>query len=156
MPDYDAATPTKHCPKCNTDKPIDNFNRNSARHDGRDNYCNPCRREYDVQWSETPVNREKRREWCRTWRYLNPDLASAASIGWQQRNPEKSQAHQKVFRAITSGRLDRPDHCACGIECKPEGHHDDYSKPLEVVWLCRACHKRTERKKREGREERHG
>jgi hypothetical protein len=36
----------------------------------------------------------------------------------------------------------RPQHCsACGVECKPQGHHPDYSKPLEVVWLCRPCHR---------------
>lgn len=29
----------------------------------------------------------------------------------------------------------------CG-EMKAEMHHEDYSKPREVVWLCRLCHVR--------------
>lgn len=35
----------------------------------------------------------------------------------------------------------RPGVCtACGAACKPEAHHADYRLPLDVEWLCRACH----------------
>jgi len=33
----------------------------------------------------------------------------------------------------------------CGA-MKSEAHHEDYSKPLEVTWLCRTCHKAEHRK----------
>ena len=50
-------------------------------------------------------------------------------------------AHSAVARAITKGTLIRPDHCTrCLIPCSPQGHHDDHSKPLEVMWLCPVCH----------------
>ena len=46
-----------------------------------------------------------------------------------------------VNMRIRRGRLARPDHCSqCGKPCKPDGHHDDYLKPAEVLWLCRSCH----------------
>lgn len=43
---------------------------------------------------------------------------------------------------IKKGTIVRPDNCqACGDEGIPHGHHDDYSKPLDVEWLCVPCHK---------------
>jgi hypothetical protein len=42
--------------------------------------------------------------------------------------------------AVRSGRLVRKPCEVCG-EPKSEGHHEDYHKPLEVVWLCRRHHK---------------
>jgi hypothetical protein len=55
---------------------------------------------------------------------------------------EKSSAHGAVARAIAKGKLVRPDRCdECGMESKRIiGHHEDYSKPLDVEWLCPKCH----------------
>lgn len=66
-------------------------------------------------------------------------------------NPSKTQqarrAHQEVMKAVARGRLIRPDDCeACGYVGRAtrdiHAHHDDYSKPLDVRWLCSSCHKR--------------
>lgn len=44
---------------------------------------------------------------------------------------------------IRSGDIKRPGKCsACGAECQPEAHHNDYSRPLDVEWLCRKCHQK--------------
>lgn len=60
---------------------------------------------------------------------------------WAKRNRHKRNAHLKVQRAIMKGILIRPFSCEC---CKKDGkieaHHDDYNKPLEVMWLCVDCH----------------
>lgn len=66
---------------------------------------------------------------------------AATSLAWQRRHPEKNRAHSIVYWATRDGRLTRPEACErCGKVCKPEASHDDYSKPLEVEWLCRICH----------------
>lgn len=53
----------------------------------------------------------------------------------------KTGAVGQVSRALKSGKLVRPDHCAlCKTPCLPNGHHDDYSKPLDVIWCCDSCH----------------
>jgi hypothetical protein len=39
------------------------------------------------------------------------------------------------------GKISKPPHCSlCGRQGKIEGHHEDYRKPMEVVWVCRKCH----------------
>lgn len=55
------------------------------------------------------------------------------------------EAHAAVARALKEGRLQRPEVCeGCGKPPrelqKLHGHHEDYSKPLEVVRLCAGCH----------------
>ncbi|HWZ86535.1 MAG TPA: hypothetical protein VN032_10060 [Thermoanaerobaculia bacterium] len=55
---------------------------------------------------------------------------------------QKILARARVYSAVASGRLTRPEACsACGRVGAVQGHHDDYSKPLEVTWLCVACHR---------------
>lgn len=65
-------------------------------------------------------------------------------INWIKRNKEKHAAHSTVYRAIKRGELKRLP-CFCG-NIKVHAHHEDYSKPLEVEFLCSKHHK--ERHKR--------
>lgn len=64
--------------------------------------------------------------------------------------PAQQRAHQKVKYAVEKGRLIVPEVCS---ECDQhagyakdgrrllQAHHDDYSKPLDVRWLCIPCHR---------------
>lgn len=51
----------------------------------------------------------------------------------------KSQARYAVRNAINTGKLTRLPCRTCG-EIKSQAHHEDYSKPLEVAWLCAKHH----------------
>ena len=61
---------------------------------------------------------------------------------WRQRNPIARTAHIRVGTARRQGKL-MP--CPCEWpgcrETRVDAHHDDYSQPLEVTWLCRKHHK---------------
>lgn len=60
---------------------------------------------------------------------------------FRAKSPEKHAAQKLVAAAIVSGALVRPSTCsACGADCQPQGHHDNYAEPLSVRWLCRSCH----------------
>ena len=65
----------------------------------------------------------------------------------KERDLHKVKARYLIEQAVKIGFIVRPEECfECGIKCKPDGHHEDYSKPLEVIWLCRPCHKERHRK----------
>lgn len=51
----------------------------------------------------------------------------------------KRRARTAVSNAIRDGRLTRRPCYGCGCEAA-QAHHDDYSKPLDVRWLCTTCH----------------
>jgi ribosomal protein S27AE len=53
--------------------------------------------------------------------------------------PDKSKARYSVSNAIRAGRLKKLPCEKCGCE-KVQAHHHDYSKPLDVTWLCVKCH----------------
>ena len=59
---------------------------------------------------------------------------------YAKRYPERRRAQWKVREAIKKGKLVKESCIICGNE-KVHGHHQDYSKPLEVIWLCAKHHK---------------
>lgn len=56
------------------------------------------------------------------------------------RDQLKQKARGICAAAIKAGRLVRQPCEDCGRVGKSEAHHDDYSKPLAVRWLCKPCH----------------
>ena len=59
----------------------------------------------------------------------------------RKKHPEKYQAQQEVLKALRKGILIKQPCSICGSTLNIEAHHPDYNKPLNVVWLCRDCHK---------------
>lgn len=90
---------------------------------------------------KTPQEREKANARSRKWAKENRERHYLNSKRSRERNPERHKAHQYVNWALRLEVLKKPENCSkCERRIKVEGHHTDYSKPLEVVWLCRTCH----------------
>ncbi len=104
------------------------------------------------------LQREKKNEAARRRRKENPDHHRAIRRAYYQRHAaeiaernlvkraakrEHAVARTKVQRAIAAGELVRGP-CEIGDDCfgAIEAHHDDYSKPLEVRWICKSHHMR--------------
>ena len=56
------------------------------------------------------------------------------------RNKARRKAYIAVSRAVLSGTLTRPRTCSLCLSIDIEAHHNDYSKPLDVTWLCPRHH----------------
>jgi hypothetical protein len=53
---------------------------------------------------------------------------------------KKSNCRSYLHVYVKRGRIVKAGCAICGSTDKVEGHHNDYSKPLDVVWLCRGHH----------------
>lgn len=53
---------------------------------------------------------------------------------------KRGSARAQARKAVERGTLFRPSTCARCVCTAEHMHHADYSKPLEVEWLCTACH----------------
>lgn len=99
-------------------------------------------------------NREKIRryhaEYIKKYIRKNPrayskSLANSVRL-WRKKYPERVRAHRRVFVEIRAGRMKKIP-CFCGSR-NVEAHHEDYSKPLDVVWLCKTHHRLADLKRR--------
>lgn len=74
------------------------------------------------------------------WRKENPQKHAESGRRWFLANPEKRKAENLVRNELRSRRLTRQPCSVCGAP-KTHAHHEDYSKPLDVVWLCPLHHR---------------
>lgn len=157
---------TRICTVCKVEKLYSCFYKSKKGKNGYGEQCKVCRlakgREYYKQRPDICLAKHER------WAKRNPDKilknqrayyhrnkekileklkesrkknGYANTKAYRQRNREKIECHNYVALAVKFGHLFKPDHCEkCKNKCMPHGHHHDYTKPLEVVWLCRACH----------------
>ena len=72
---------------------------------------------------------------------------SRINKNYRLKNKIKLFAHQMVYKAVQSGVLIKGCCVVCGNQ-STHGHHEDYNKPLDVVWLC-ALHHREHHSKKE-------
>lgn len=93
--------------------------------------------EYDRQRASLPHRRQGVKN--RAHRYIDSKKKSIQKM--RQLFPEKFVARNAVRNALRDGKIVRPAQCDdCHQDSPLQGHHDDYSKPLDVAWLCTACH----------------
>lgn len=130
----------KTCSQCKEVKPVAEFadNKNGEYRYKRSN-CKSCTNIYgrDYRIKNKTILAEKDRA-----RDQTPERKAyhvKRRRKWQLLNKEKRECHWRLLCAVKMGRI-KKDPCEICGEIKVDGHHDDYSKPLEVRWLCRLHH----------------
>ena len=130
----------KTCFKCNVQKPLTEFYKHLAMADGHVNKCKQCNKQ------DVAANRLKNIERIRQYdreRGKNPERIKAnieVNRAWRDEDKRRVQCHSAVAKAIKSGELVRSPCSKCG-DVNSLAHHEDYDKPLEVIWFCQPCHK---------------
>lgn len=140
------------CRRCLKDKPDSDFAPGTRR-------CRPCK--HEKQKETDRQNPEKARaRWRRKYaksrdriltyrriyyanhKYERPADYLKKNRQWRAEHRVEWNAKARVRYAVQSGKILRPAACAvCENHCKPQAHHFDYSRPLDVVWVCASCHR---------------
>jgi hypothetical protein len=128
---------TKHCKICGQDKGLSDFY--YVTYNDKPGVCIECYK------TRVKANREANKEQYSAYEHER-NLKRRDYMHEQQRkhranNPEKYKAHTAVGNALRDGRLIRKPCEKCG-NIKSQAHHPDYSKPIEVIWLCFTCHRK--------------
>jgi hypothetical protein len=90
---------------------------------------------------EDPVWAEHRRELGRIYRERKRQGPVDNNAGG---SPIAHTAHARVHYYVGTGTIVKPPRCSkCGADTPLKAHHNDYSKPLDIVWLCSFCHGET-------------
>lgn len=163
------------CKKCGETKPITEFYKHG---DYYATQCKDCAREYSRNYTREHreerlkylkeyyhSHKEQAREYKRKWEEKNRDWKNECARKcskehkeqllekqrkYRKENPEKMRAQSLVNSYVQSGKLNKPLKCeSCGAEGYVEAHHSDYSKPLDVMWVCKKCHRKLDDKRRE-------
>jgi hypothetical protein len=130
----------KVCTVCGETKALDDFPPFIHGKDGKRAQCRECHRAAKKQWRLTsPQAQAFDREYVK-----RPEVRVKVAERvkrWYAENPEKQKAQGQLRHAVNTGRLTRGACAICGDQ-KTHGHHEDYSKPLDVIWLCALHHRR--------------
>jgi hypothetical protein len=130
----------KICSKCGKEKPFSSFSKHYRTPDKLQFYCKSCERLVNKKWRDSNLGR--RRETISKWRKENSEKILEYSKKYRSENWEKVYAGNALRDAVRRGKIHKPVICSkCSGGGIIDGHHEDYSKPLRVEWLCRTCHK---------------
>ena len=157
---------TKRCKKCGELKEFLFFPKQTSKLDGIGSCCRKCSAIAQKSWREK--NKESRKEKQKIYHlnnkekrnlrkrklyklnhkpvknktnYKTSEKTRISIKRYQENNKEKLLSRQTMANAIKSGKIKRCPCSFCGKE-NAEGHHEYYFKPLQIIWLCRLCHKK--------------
>jgi len=147
---------TKVCKQCGIDKNLNDFYSLQSNSDGKCGKCKECiksnvkanriaNHEHYLAFDRARQNRPDRvlarHLYSKTKQGIN--TSNKAKNKWSENNQIKRAASYIVNNAVRDNKIIKPDSCfSCSRKnVRLEGHHVDYAKPLEVMWMCSKCHR---------------
>lgn len=139
----------KVCKICGETKDINDFGKHSTTKDQHQNNCKTCASKLTKKWRDK--NKDKYLDYMHNYFVDNKIYFESYNKNWCEKNEKKVLAHRAVHRAIRDGLLDEIKECSM---CKTTDanfnyHHLDYdSDGLNVIGLCRQCHRKLHAKEK--------
>ena len=134
---------TKLCFKCRYEKDLSAFYKHGEMADGHFGKCKECAKKDAA--AHRKKNIEKYRAYDRE-RALLPHrkkLIAQTCKKYKEKYPLRYAANCLLNNAIQAKKIKKPKKCSvCNKKARIMGHHEDYYKPLEVIWVCQICHKK--------------
>lgn len=149
---------TKKCIKCGMIKDLNSFYKHPQMKDGCLNKCKDCcikesiinsKKESVKRYNRNRPNKTERNEKNKlrmkklkieNYEKYN-EIVTKQRKNYRQNHPEKYKATAILNESLRKGEIIKSDFCMfCNKVCNTEAHHQDYSKPLDVIWLCSECH----------------
>lgn len=84
----------------------------------------------------------------RKHRLEHKEELKAYKAKYRTENKIKHEAHEVIRKLVHNNKISKPKKCSiCNKENKLiHGHHEDYTKPTEVIWCCPMCHSKFHKK----------
>lgn len=139
----------KICTVCKIEKTLSCFSKHSQCLYGVSPRCRICISKEGKLWRQTEAYKKWKDGYRETYNANHKRFSQTEKGKKLQKKkekkarrlyPEKATAREKLRYAVRSGKINREPCVVCGKK-NGEGHHEDYSKPLEVVWLCGIHHR---------------
>lgn len=133
----------KRCRICGRNKVLGAYHIRNSRTGCRRTECKKCW--YKAVRANVLKSPERNREYQRNWAKTPKGrvCAGKSARNFDRNHPEKRRAYAIVQNALKTGRLTKEPCVYCKSK-RVEAHHTDYSKPLEVKWVCFPCHRKYE------------
>ena len=131
---------SKACFKCGKTLPLTEFYKHSRMSDGHLGKCKECTKKDVAEHRLKNIDKIREYEKHRSKLPHRKSLAIQISKAWRREDTRRSKCHNALRRAVLNGTVTRMPCEVCGNE-KSQAHHEDYDKPLDVMWLCDKHHK---------------
>jgi hypothetical protein len=142
----------KKCYKCKEIKYELEFYKNKSRYDGLQHICKLCKKQLGINYYNTLNGKNRIISSVKKYQHTPKGKISILSQikKYSKKNPEKVYARNIVLKKVYYKKIIKPSICSiCNKEFPKKlihGHHSDYSKPLDVIWVCAQCHVNIHRK----------
>jgi hypothetical protein len=127
---------TKVCKECNIEKPLSEFFF-WAKRNWYSPRCKPCHNIFCTKYRHSEKGKATSKTWSKSDR--GSEVTKQRMATWRAKNKIKRTAQTAVSNAIRDGRLQRGSCIICNVPMA-EAHHNDYSKPFQITWLCKTHH----------------